>query len=606
MSMEMENQPILATNMPEDIGGNVKMLMMKWVRHWYWFLLSVLLTLMVTYSVLRYVKDTFQVRATVLIKDEKGGAGVSETAAFEDLGLLKGANNLENEIEIYKSRSLMMRVVRSLNHQISYIGQGNVVENELYKTSPVQLEILEPDSVKFWCSGTILIRVKSETEFAIVDESEKKEQVFQFGTPLNGKFAKYRIVRSSRPIKRFINEEIRIKVAPLMGVVAEYLGTLQVVPINKSANVIELSMRHTNIAKAIDILNNLMLQHNIDQIEDKNKISLNTSEFISNRLDYITTELSSVEGEAQGFKQEHNLVDVQSQAGQMITKDAAAEQQYLTLNTQLKLVDYVEDYIKKHNNNTDLIPSNIGLSDASVTANTTTYNQLILDRGRILKSSSEMNPIVENMNAQLASLRQSLLSSVENYRNTVNIQLRDISTQMNIVSSQISSVPKFERQFRSIERQQQIKEQLYLYLLQKREETNIALAITVANTKTIDEAYSDGVPVSPNRSNSLVIALALGLLIPAVIIYLREMLDTKVHTPKDIERYNLPYLGDIPLTADSNKLLVTKGDSSRLSEAFRHLRTNIDFLVNRANTDSNIIFVTSSVAKEGKSFIALN
>ncbi|HAD33329.1 MAG TPA: hypothetical protein DCF44_02350, partial [Chitinophagaceae bacterium] len=358
-------------------------------------------------------------------------------------------------------------------------------------------------------SGSMSITIKSPNSFEIKDKIFEGEKLF--GDTVKTSLGWITLKPELKQIKPWLNREIKVKISPEKSAVNRYLSSLALKPINKSSNVVLMTLRDRDIAKGQDVLNNLIKQRNEDAIEDKNLISRNTSDFINERLAYITSELADVEGQEQGFKQSHNIVDLEAQARMSMETDRQVDQKLSEMNTQFKLAEYVYNYVLSHNNNTDLIPANLGLQDATSAGYISTINQLILERNKLMKSSTDENPIIESIDDQIGSLRQNLIESITNFKSTMNIRKNDLSNYGSGFATKMASVPSETRQSRSIERQKQIKEQLYLYLLQKREETNISLAATVASVKVIDEAYSNGIVVSPDKKNIYTAAFVLGL-----------------------------------------------------------------------------------------------
>jgi len=347
--------------------------------------------------------------------------------------------------------------------------------------------------------------------------------------------------------------------------------------------------------------------YNKDAIADKNLVSKNTAQFITERLTIITKELSSIEKNIETFKTKNKLTDITSDSELFLQNVSDNEKSLLQMNTQLQLVNYMNTFIKKHDNTKDLIPANLGFTDVSIGELTIKYNELVLQRNRIFKGSTLKNPVIINIDQQLVSLKQNLTESLKNLKSSVKISLRELNRQGKKLSVQIASVPKQEREFRTMKRQQKIKEALYLYLLQKREEANISLAVTVANAKIIDPAFSTKLPVSPRHKIIYLVGLLLGLLIPFIIIYVRDLFDTKIHGRKELEdKLDIPILGDIPKVNVESEKIIVKDDRSSIAEAFRLLRTNLDFMLAKKNTSCKSIFVTSTLSNEGKSFIAIN
>lgn len=382
------------TNEPVESRIDLKSIIGKVLRFWYVFLLFIIAAIAAAWIYLRYQIPVYKAKATVLIRDEKKGSAASELSAFQDLNILKGSNSLDNEIEVFKSRSLMMRVINDLNLQTTYIIKGNIISKEAYKFSPVRFTLLTEDSVKHKTSASFEIKILSKNNFSLATKNSDNHKTYNFNDTIITAAGKSTIAFTSSDIEAWKDKIVYVNIVPLSHTVDKYLSALTVRPINKTSNVLELTMQDVSQQKATDLLNNLLEQHNQDAIEDKNLISENTAEFINERLRYITSELSDVESSAQGFKQKNNLVDVETDAKMYMESDKMAEQKYVLANTQLKLAEHVYQYIIKQRGNTTLLPANLGIADISTTNQINEYNKLVLDRNRLLKSSTEMNPMI--------------------------------------------------------------------------------------------------------------------------------------------------------------------------------------------------------------------
>jgi len=587
--------------------SNLLNLVHRYAQQWQWFVISMIITLSAALLYLRYKAPLYEARATILIKDDKKGGGLSELSAFEDLGLLKSAKNLDNEIEILKSRSLMTLVAQELKLNLRYFVDNKPIDKEHFDDAPISFVSKGADSLLYNLSEKLVIVPKDNLQFTLFDKSGNNMGQFNFGTEVTLPFGKFSIIPTCDLQKsNLLAKEIRIEISPMEEVVDEFRKVIQIDPVNKTSNVISISLKDPLREKAEAIVNNLIKQHNADAIADKNLVSKNTAEFINERIHFITDELSDVEEEVEKFKTAHKLVDVESEAKLFLESGSASENVILEANTQRSLAEFMYDYLIKHNNPIDLIPANLGLADPAISGIIVEYNKMVLNRNRLLKSSSEKNPVVENLRAQLDDLRASIRESLSNLKNGLDIKIAELSRQESGIDSKISTVPKYERQYRMIQRQQQIKETLYLYLLQKREETNIALAVTVANAKVIDHAYSSAEPVAPKNKVIIILGLLAGFVLPVIGLYVQDLLDNKVHGKRDIDEVGVPFLGDIPNTDSKRKMVVQKGDNSSVAEAFRLLRTNVDFMMTGVASQGRTIFLTSTLGKEGKSFIALN
>lgn len=586
--------------------GNVKDLLLRYLRNWKWFALSVVVCLILGFVYLRYQAPVYEVNATILIKDDKKGAISSELSAFEDLGIFNSNNNIDNEIEILKSRSLMRRVVNELKLNISYFSYGRPIEHERYSNTPILVGYSVRDTLQPF-EGNWLLNPESERDFTLRNgETEEVIGKYHFGDSISTEQGKIAFTTTSSFSSSYLNKNFRIMISPLDNVVDAYLNALKVEPVSKNSNAIVISLRNPLPDKAKSIVNNLIRQHNLDAIEDKNEVSRNTANFINERIKYITTELSDVETEAEDFKTKNKLTDITSEAELFLKTGSESEMSLVEAGTQLKLVEYMYDDLLKRTNSEDLIPANLGLQDVAIASTINDYNKVVQERNRILRNAGEKNPVVENIDSQLQGMRASLKESLANLKTALVIKIKELNKQEGGINSKIASVPRYEREFRVIQRQQQIKEALYLYLLQKREETNIALAVTVSNAKIIDAAHSNGRMVAPKRQVIYLLSLLMGVLLPVIFFYVADLLDTRVHGKKDIDKLKLPFLGDIPLSDSKNKIVVSRNDNSGIAEAFRLLRTNVDFMLGSDRPSGKTVFVTSTIGQEGKSFVGLN
>ncbi len=605
--MDNQQQKSFFDNPREEENSLVDILH-RYLVYWKWFVVGIFCTSVCGFLYIRYKTPKYEASASILIKDDKKGAGISELSAFDDLGIFPKSNSIDNDIEILKSRSLMTLVARELRLNVRYYIEREPIREEKFNNSPVYLRFLAGDSTIEDVDAYFVLTAKSNTQFELRDEKSEKKGVYTFGQEFSTPYGKAAIFASVDLKKEgLIDKEITITVAPISAVVDEYRELIKIDPANKTSNVILITLKGTVREKAEAVINSLIKQHNADAIADKNLVSKNTADFINERIRYITAELSTVEGEVEDFKTRHGLVDVESEAKLFLETSTASELSILEASTQKALSDYMYEYITKHSDPADLIPANLGLADEAVGLMIAEHNRFVLERNRILRSSGEKNPVAENLTEQIVDLRKSIKESLFNLQSSLQIKIRELNKQESGISSRIATVPKYEREYRMIQRQQQIKETLYLYLLQKREETNIALAVTVANAKIIDSAYSNSEPVSPKKKVVYLVAVLLGLILPAIALYIKDLLDSKVHGKRDIDKIGVPFIGDIPQALTKERIVVSKGENTSVAEAFRLLRTNVDFMLgSKVPGRGRTIFLTSTLSKEGKSFTAMN
>lgn len=583
--------------------------------HWKWFLVGAFISLTVAFIYLRYSTPQFKATATILVKDEKKGGMLSELSAFADMGIESGLkNNVDNEIEILKSRTLVENTVKRLNLNISMFIKGNIINTEMYDKTPIKVYFIPKDSPFYKTATTLKFLEITPYTFQLENQLQAENSKNSFVTKPEFRYGEvirtpnWDLIITKNPSKLFKvnNREITINVSPMDDVVDGFRNRLSVNPLSKTSSVVELSLVDPVYEKAEIFLNNLIQIYNQDAITDKNQISENTSKFIANRLSLITRELDGVEQDVESFKKSNNLTDIDSEAKLFIEGANEYDKKGVTTETQLNVVNSMLDFTKK-SSNSDLLPTNLisGEEDASGLINM--YNELVLDRNRILKSATIANPTVIKMDQQIASLKTTLITNLERLKSNLNIQKRDLDSHKGIMDNKIEKIPVQERQFKVIARQQKIKEELYLYLLQKREETAISLSATEPNARVIDAAKASHIPVAPKKKIMYLVAFIIGILIPFGTIYLKDLLDTKIKSRLDLEgKTTIPYLGDIP-TSDSNTQIIKSESRTSSAEALRIIRTNMEFMLSKVpENQAKTIFLTSTFSKEGKTFVSVN
>lgn len=587
--------------------NSIKEKLRIYTNRWVYFVISVVVCMTFAFLKLRFTTKTYEANATILIKDDHKTNDNAESV-FKNFGLMSGNSKKDNEIEILKSRKLMEKIVKDLNLNIQYFVKGGhgPLYTEEYKFRPIHVNFEKENFSKDTIGGSFKIVITSPTEFDYSDIEETFVRHYQFGKLIYTELGKITITPGELPLKNLFNKEIKVVVGTINNTATDYLSKLEVEAVNKESDVLKLSFTDPSKLKARDILNNLIQQHKLDAIEDKNQSSQNTADFINERMKLINKELASVEENVEKYKSKHKITDFQIEAGKIATNSSTVDKEIIETNTQLYVAGYMIDFLKQFNSNYDILPTNLGVNDPSISHEISNYNNLILERNRLSKNSSDKNPVVLSLNEQISNINRSLKNSLQNLKNTLQIKLNQLNLNEKKINQHISLVPKYEREFRDLQRQQQIKETLYLYLLQKREETELSLAITVANVKIIDEAYCNDDPVAPNKKLFYIIAFFFGILIPVVVIYIKSLFDIKVKSKLDISNLGIPYIGDIPLSSSSEKLVVGKTQRTNIAEAFRFIRTNISFLIPSTKNTGKSIFITSTLSNEGKSFIALN
>ena len=596
---------------------DLKAFLDKYSRQWRWFVLAVIIGLMGSFVYLRYTIPQYKATTSILVKDEKKGGMLSELSAFADMGLGGGmVNNVDNEVEILKSRTLVESTVRKLNLNTRFFEKGVIVDQEIYETSPIIVHVMNEIGKKYKAPVTFNFK-KGERDFFQLEVLETKDTTkillesksnFKYNEAIRTAYGTVVFVKSKSFDSYFKDEvqSLKVMVTPFDDVVAGFRENLEITALSKTSSVVEISIKDAVVKKAEAFLDNMIEIYNEDAAADKNYISENTSTFIANRLKLITQELDGVEQDVETFKKSNSLTDIESEAKLFLEGSSEFDKKGIETEIQLNVVGSLLDFMKK-STNADLLPSNIIGSEADASGLISSYNQLVLDRNRILKSATAENPSVIKMDQQIASLKNNVKTSLLRMQSTLAIQKRDLSREENLLNAKIGKIPVQERQFRVIARQQKVKEELYLYLLQKREETAISLAATEPNARVIDVAKANKIPVSPKRAIVYLAGLLLGLLVPFGIIYTEDLLDTKIKSRLDLEgKVAIPFIGDVP-TSDTPNELIQSGSRTSSAEALRIIRTNLEFMLAKVTEgQAKTIFVTSTFPKEGKTFISVN
>lgn len=594
----------------------LKSFLEKYFNKWRWYLICAIGSIILAFLYLRYTVPQYQATTTILVKDEMKGKMLSEMSVFNDLGLSTGLkSNVENEILILKSRTLVQRVVKKLNLNISFFVEGRLIDKEIYGKPPIEVYFFDKTNQFYESKIKLKFLELTPQTFLLEDEVSDKspkailanKKVFRYKElipTLYGRLIINKIQEESNSNKNY--QAIRIVVSPLKDVVKDYIKRLKVIIINDKSSVVELSIADPTIKKAEAFLDNLIKIYNEDVAEDKYFISDNTSKFIANRLQLITKELDGVEHNVESFKKSNELTDINSEAKLYVEGSNEYDKKGVEAEIQLNVVSSMLDFMKK-SNNSDLLPSNIisSLGDASGLIGN--YNQLVLDRNRMLKSATAENPSVVKLDQQIASLKSTVVESLLRLQASLNIQKRDLNRNEGVLNTKIGQIPVQERQLRVIARQQQVMEALYLYLLQKREETAISLSAAEPNITVIDAANSDNTPFFPDKKMIYLVSLLFGLMLPFGIIYTDSLIDTKIKSRLDIEgKMVIPFIGDVPTSDFPSKIIKSESKTSS-TEALRIIRTNLEFMLAKVPDGiAKTIFVTSTFPNEGKTFVSAN
>ena len=587
------------------------------LRHWPWIILSVVICVgFATLYIFRTPK-VYTRSAEIQIKDNEDGAAPIE---FKDLGLFQSSSNVQDEIAILDSRDLMEEVVRRLNLDNSYYREGFFHDSIAYGTNlPIDLTIKDiPEAA----AVSLKIKVNKSGNVTLSDIKMPKKELPDktYTGMLNdtimtaiGKM----VVKPTSEYKKGKDVDLIFRKTPFESACKSFSGRLGVSLTDKDGNVITLTMADQSQQRADDVLSMLITVYNESWIRDKNQITVSTSNFIDERLGVIEDELGNVDSDISAYKSANLIPDVKAAASMYMEKSQKAEEEILKLNNMLQMMKDIRSYLNSHNSNNQLMPSmpaNGGVSSQGITTQINDYNKRVLQRNALAEKSSEQNPIVIQLDGQIAAQRKAIMSTVDNEIADLSNKLKTYRGSEAQTTSRIATNPTQAKNLLSVERQQKVKEELYLFLLQKREENELSQSFTAYNTKIVNRPGPSDVPPSPRKMHVLGLAFLLGLAIPFGVTYVRESNNTKLRGRKDIKQLKVPFLGEIPQdpaskgkkAKDSDRtILVKAGARDIVNEAFRVLRTNVEFLA-AADGSSSVIAVTSFNPGSGKSYITVN
>ena len=557
----------------------------------------------------------YQVSASIIIKDDKKG-GNSGSADLENLGLggvITSAQSIDNEIEVLRSKTILKEVVNSLELYITYYDEDEFPRQEMYKTSPVVVNLTAQEADKLSNAALIDMKLASDGGLDVnlkvgLNEYNKRfdklpavfpTNVGTFGFTLRDSLSNGQ-VEGQKEVRH-----ISAVVSQPFGVAKGYQWALTIAPTSKATSVATVSLINTNIQRGQDFINKLMEMYNRNTNNDKNEVAEKTREFINERIKIIDEELGNTEEKLETFKRNAGLTDISSDAQLAVSGNAEYEKKRVENGTQINLVRDLAKYINNPLNEYEVLPSNIGLTDNGLTTQLERYNELVIERKRLLRTSTENNPMIINLDMSIRAMKANVKAAIDGTLQGLLIVKADLDREASRFSRRISDAPGQERQYVSIARQQEIKAGLYLMLLQKREENAIMLAATANNAKIIDEPVAEGGPVSPKPKMIYMIALVLGVGLPVGIIFLTSFTKFKIEGRGDVEKLTrLPIVGDVPLTGEKNgSIAVFENQNNLMSETFRNVRTNLQFMLGNGQ---KVILVTSTVSGEGKSFISVN
>ncbi|WP_025145047.1 GumC family protein [Pedobacter jeongneungensis] len=585
----------------EEVEINLKDIFSKLIDKWSWFAASVFVCLLIAFIYGRYTAPIYQVKAKLIVNDDQKGGGMGKTSgALMDLGGLMGTkNSVENEVEILKTRFLMEQVVREMQLNIVYSRKTDFVSRELY-SAPFKIDIIKSvDTIKNTRLDIIKIAVN---KFLVSTKDFKREVSYNEQFLIQG-IGILRLQPSEN--KKVSNGEYYVTISSIDSKVASLMTQLSVATSNKQVSIIDLRLSYPLPNKGEDILNTLIKKYTLSNLNDKNAVADSTYRFIKERLNVIASELGDVENKVENFKQNNQLADMSEQGKLLVQSSGEFSTELAKAETQVSVLNELEKYLKDNVNNKRVFPSSLIPQDMVFSNIMEHYNSLIIEREKQLLGVTEQSPFIQNIDQQISELRSNMLANIQSTKKSALLTREKLKSQLKSAENQISGVPQIEKNYLKLARNQQIKQELYIFLMQKAEETSISKTSNIAIAKTIDPPKSDVIPVSPKKSFIYLIGFIAGLIVPIVLIFGQELLNTSIKTKEEIiSKTSVPVIGEISHNSSDDNLIVANQSRSAISEQFRALRTNLSFYLKTEK--EKVILLTSSMSGEGKSFTAIN
>lgn len=576
-----------------------KEIVIRYLHYVPWVVLSVAIFLILAYLKIRYTTPIYNVTAKLQVKNPAAYGKGSEK--FDDIFMMQGTSrNLSDEIELIKSRSMAMRVVKSLGMQVQVYNKGSIRTSLVYQRDiPFDINFyqLKDSSASF----SFLITLLDDNQFKLNQEQEPRH----FGEIVEMNFGKVMLTRNKRPLWVFASNEFLVSWQSVNSRASALKSALNAAQANDFSSVLTLTFQTENTKTGIDVLNQYMEEFQKASLEDKREIAVNTLLFIDEQLDTVRQQLGGAERNLQLYREKNRVFAPEQQSNISFQEVSESARQLTEQEVKLKVVDYLHKYISDKSNPYRMVPATLGIEEPSLLQQISEYNKLQLERETALKSIGAGNSIIRNMETTIESLRGDMLENLRNIRQTYLLAIQNLDKKLNEAQAEIKTIPQKEKQLLEVTRQQNILQELYSYLLQKKLETSIASASTISNIRIIESAVASASPISPNKKSLYTIALLLGIGVPVGIIFVVEYLNDKVKTRSDIEKFSsVPILGEVGHADDAGTLVVTANNRKFIAEQFRIIRSNLKYIVPKV--DKPVLMVTSSFSGEGKSFISTN
>ena len=566
-----------------------------YLYYWKYFLLSILICLGLAYAYLLYTTPAYKITSRVVISDEKKGQTPLDMTAFSDLGIISPKNNLDNEVELLRSQTLMKGVVDSLRINVSYLKKNAIKTVEIYKQTPIYVSVQN-----IMASGSFIVDKIGENTLSVRSDKENFIQEVKIDQNLNSpwgvlQFSINPFATESYPVEVVINDSSNPKILP----------DVQISAVSKTSSVVELSLITPTPQKGQDIINTLVAHYNKNAIDDKNYVANNSIAFIDERLLDVRGDLQSAESNVENYQKTQGITDLHAQGQLLLSSSSEYNKKVVDTEMQLNLLRHIKNYIMNPENKENTVPSNVGLTDPTVISLINRYNEEVLSQKKATVGLTKSHPTVIDFENQIALIREDLLKGIDISEASMQSTVRELQRQENMSIGKARNLSTLERGARDLYRQQSLKEFLFNYLAQKKEEIGLSLVTATPNAKVVDPASFDPVPVKPKKMIIMLAAFMLAIIIPTIIIYILDLLDNKVHTKEDVTKsLKAPFLGLIPIVKNTEVFPVLKLRSA-IAERFRAIISNLEFVAGN-DRKRKVIAVTSTTSDEGKSFFARN
>lgn len=597
----------------ESDSIDLREILFKYIGCWRWFLLSIAFFIVIGTFVYLKKDRMYDVSTSILLKEDKGGG--SKNAALgdlESLGLVNTTNNIDNEIAVLSSPNLMKQVVMSLDLHTSYFSNGFFRDTEIYKNCPYVVTLKDINPEEF--PGVLVLNIKKEDSglsLSAVHElkGEKRSITAKLADlpseiSLPNNLGGLYITSRDGVIHDDDKEEYTVVIKNISAVAGSIVSGLRISPTSKGASVLNVTLNVFNSAKGIDILNQIVKTYNANSVSENNEIALNTSRFIEERLITINSELKDVEDKVVDYKTKQGITEIEPEIQMLITQSTSIEQNKIQVESQLKTVEFVEEFLLKPGNNDKLVPS-LGVTDPALASLIAQYNASLISYDRVERKTGEANPSRIKALEELKNMREGILLSIRNLKQSISLSKNELGKQLASVNSRVKALPSQQRSLLEIMRQQQVKQTISVFLMQKLEETNLSMAATSDKAKIITDPWSSGAFVKPNRETIYLVFILIGLLIPIIIIFIKDKMQLNVESRRELEHLSdVPIVGEIMRKEEPDTIVVLPNKTTPIVELFRSLRNNIRFILNSEN--DKVILVTSTVPGEGKTFVSIN